>query len=264
LAIRGLTLFGRHFADYRDRYVMIGGVAAWITVDDAGGAFRATKDLDIVLVIEALDSDFVAHFWAFIRAGGYRIKQGDGERPVFFRFQHPSDEEYPVQIELFTRAPEGLAVPEDTKLVPIPTDDSVSSLSAFLLDDAYYTFLLEGRQLLGDITHISVDRLIPLKAKAWLNLSNAKANGEPVDSKNIKKHRNDVLALSQLLSDQPITLPSAVSTDMSTFLERLALEEVNLKDLKLKGSLETIIDRLVVGFGLKPNEVGSRVELAVS
>ncbi|WAT28732.1 hypothetical protein [Pseudomonas sp. GXZC] len=92
----------------------------------------------------------------------------------------------------------------------------------------------------------------------------AKANGEPVDSKNIKKHRNDVLALSQLLSDQPITLPSAVSTDMSTFLERLALEEVNLKDLKLKGSLETIIDRLVVGFGLTPNEVGSRVELAVS
>lgn len=250
MAIRGLDVFGQHFADYRDRYVMIGGVAAWITMEDAGGLFRATKDLDIVLVIEALDSSFVAHFWAFIQAGGYRIKQGDGERPVFFRFQHPSDEAYPVQIELFTRAPEGLAVPQGAKLTPIPTDESVSSLSAFLLDDAYYAFLLEGRKLLGDITHIGADRLIPFKAKAWLNLSDAKARGEPIDSKNIKKHRNDVLTLSQLLSDQPIALPSVISADMSAFLKLLAHEEVSMKDLKLKGSLETIIGRLAVSFGL--------------
>lgn len=31
--------------------------------------------LDIVLVIEALDSHFVNRFWEFIKAGGYEIKQ---------------------------------------------------------------------------------------------------------------------------------------------------------------------------------------------
>lgn len=86
MAIRGLEIFTQHFAAHQDQYVMIGGVAAWLTMDEAGASFRATKDLDIVLVMEALDKRFVAHFWDFIKAGGYQIQQGDGERPVFSVF----------------------------------------------------------------------------------------------------------------------------------------------------------------------------------
>ena len=250
MAIRGLEIFTQHFAAHQDQYVMIGGVAAWLTMDEAGASFRATKDLDIVLVMEALDKRFVAHFWDFIKAGGYQIQQGDGERPVFFRFQRPADETYPVQLELFTRTPDRFELPEDARLTPIPMDGSVSSLSAFLLDDAYYAFLLEGRQLIGDITHIGADRLIPFKAKAWLNLSEDKAKGRPVDRKNILKHRNDVLSLSTLLSEQPIELPARIRKDMVHFIERLGHEEVNLKDLKLKGSLAIIIERLTKSFGL--------------
>lgn len=103
--VRGLDLFGKHFSDFRDKYVLIGGVASALAMDDAGESFRATKDLDIVLVIEALDSSFVSHFWEFIKAGEYQIKQVGGERPVFYRFQNPKDESYPVQIELFSRSP---------------------------------------------------------------------------------------------------------------------------------------------------------------
>jgi len=46
--IRGLDVFGQHFSDFRDHYVLIGGVASWLTMDEAGQSFRATKDLDIV------------------------------------------------------------------------------------------------------------------------------------------------------------------------------------------------------------------------
>lgn len=251
--IRGLDVFAQHFSEFRDQYVLIGGVASWLTMDEAGQSFRATKDLDIVLVIEALNPQFVGAFWDFVRAGGYAIRQVgdiDGKRPVFYRFQNPENEAYPAQLELFSRAPDGIEHPADATLTPIPTDESVSSLSAILLDDPYYHFLLEGRHSNEQLTFIGADRLIPLKAHAWLDLSARKEAGEQVDSKNIRKHRNDVLLLSGQLTDDPIGLPESIQTDMRAFLERLAKEEIDLNALKLKGTLESFIERLTLNFGL--------------
>lgn len=252
--IRGLEVFGEHFSAYRDQYVLIGGVASWLTMEEAGLSFRATKDLDIVLVIEALNTEFVDHFWSFIKAGGYQIKQSGGERPIFYRFQNPENDAYPVQLELFSRASEGLEHPENATLTPIPTDESVSSLSAILLDDAYYAFLIDGRQSNEEITYIGADRLIPFKAHAWLNLSARKQAGEQVDNKSIRKHRNDVLQLSGLLTDDPVELPESIQKDMRAFLERLAKEEIDLKAIGLRGTLEGIIERLAVSFGLQHQE----------
>lgn len=248
--VRGLELFAKHFREYKDRYVLIGGVASALTMDDAGRDFRATKDLDIVLIIEALDAEFVARFWDFVKAGGYQIKQAGGNRPVFYRFQNPTVETFPVQIELFSRTPECLAHKENSTLTPIPTDESVSSLSAILLDDAYYAFLLEGRQQNEELSYINADRLIPLKARAWLDLSRRKQAGEKIDSRNVRKHRNDVLVLTGLLSGEHIELSDSILTDMKDFLQRLAKEEVNLKDIGLRGSLDDLITRIEQSFGL--------------
>lgn len=33
---------------------------------------RATKDIDIILIVEALSSDFAAKFWEFVKTAGYR------------------------------------------------------------------------------------------------------------------------------------------------------------------------------------------------
>ena len=41
--------------------------------------------------------------------------------------------------------------------------------------------------------------LIPFKAKAWMDLTDRKEAGEHVDSKNIKKHKNDVFRLTELI-----------------------------------------------------------------
>lgn len=252
--IRGLDVFGAYFSAYREQFVLIGGVASWLTMDEAGQSFRATKDIDIVLVIEALNSEFVAEFWSFVRAGGYTIRQigKDASRPVFYRFQNPENEAYPAQLELFSRSPDGIDHPEDATLTPIPTDESVSSLSAILLDDPYYYFLLGGRQSNEQLTFIGADRLIPLKAHAWLDLSARKAAGEQVDSRNIKKHRNDVLVLSGQLTDDPIELPESIQNDMREFLQRLAQEEIDLKSIGLKGALGSYIERLEFNFGLQP------------
>lgn len=64
----------------------------------------------------------------------------------------PKSEEYPTMIELFTRKPDVITLPEDAILTPIPMDEEVSSLSAILLDDNYYKFLRQGRTRVTGIT----------------------------------------------------------------------------------------------------------------
>ena len=91
--VRGLEVFREYFAGHADQFVLIGGTAATLAMEAAGLEFRATKDLDIVLHIEALSSEFGAVFWRFIEAGRYEIRQAsDTGKPIFYRFQKPADE----------------------------------------------------------------------------------------------------------------------------------------------------------------------------
>lgn len=53
--VRGLDVFREHFAAHAGQFVLIGGTAATLAMESAGLEFRATKDLDIVLHIEALN-----------------------------------------------------------------------------------------------------------------------------------------------------------------------------------------------------------------
>ena len=50
----GLDVFKKYFEAYPDNYVIIGGTACDLIIDDAGFVPRATKDIDIILVVEAL------------------------------------------------------------------------------------------------------------------------------------------------------------------------------------------------------------------
>jgi hypothetical protein len=43
-------------------------------------------------------------------------------------------------IELFTKRPDVIVLPEDAMLTPLPFDEEISSLSAILLNDDYYDF----------------------------------------------------------------------------------------------------------------------------
>lgn len=66
-------------------------------------------------------------------------------------------------------------------------------------------------------------------------LKKRKNNGEHVDSKNIKKHKNDIFRLAQLISpDTKQLLNAEVENDMKTFLSEIANEEVDLKLLGIR------------------------------
>jgi hypothetical protein len=73
--VRGLDVFADYFAAHAHQFVLIGGTAATLAMEDAGLEFRATKDLDIVLHIEAIDAEFGEVFWKFLEAGRYEIRQ---------------------------------------------------------------------------------------------------------------------------------------------------------------------------------------------
>jgi hypothetical protein len=250
--VKGLDLFRERFAGLSNQYVLIGGTAATLAMADAGLDFRATKDLDIVLHIEALTPAFGSAFWDFVEKGGYEIRQAsDTGKPVLYRFQKPTSSGFPAMLELFCRAPEGIQLAEGAHLTPIPFDEAAASLSAILLDDEYYAFIVKGSRSIDGLPWIGAEQLIPLKACAWLDLSSRKAAGEKVDSKDIRKHGNDVIRLSQLLTpDTRISLVPRIAGDLGKFLGDLIAEGThNPKDLEIDLSLAEVTDRVRRAYG---------------
>ena len=252
--VKGLDVFRTWFAAYPDQYILIGGTAATLAMEEAGLEFRATKDLDIVLHVEALTPAFGETFWKFIEAGGYEIRQAsDTGKPTFYRFQKPTDNNFPVMVELFSRTPDTLRPIEGGRLTPILFDEAISSLSAILLDDAYYAFIMAGRREVDGLPWVGEDRLIPLKAVAWLDLSARQEQGEPVDAKNIRKHANDVLRLSQLLAPATrILLDAKIADDMRRFLATAAADtSLDPKALGLgRATLADLLGRVAQAYGL--------------
>jgi hypothetical protein len=126
-------------------------------------------------------------------------------------------------IEIFSRNPDIVSIPKDQHLIPIPAEEEISSLSAILLDDDYYEFILDSKQEIGNIPCIPPTTIIPLKAKAYLDLSQRKREGVIIDEADIKKHRNDVFRLSGILPDDTnIVLKVSIKKDFQAFLDEMS------------------------------------------
>ena len=244
--VKGLDRFTASFADYADQYTLIGGVACELVLDEAGIPFRATKDLDIVLSVEALSEEFVRAFWDFISEGEYEHQCKGMDRKQFYRFDKPKKDDFPFMLELFSRQPDALSLGDDSHLTPIPTDESVASLSAILLSDDYYHFIQSGRRILAGVPIVGAEHLLCLKAIAWCELTARRADGGRVDSKDIRKHLNDVFRLFAVIDPEfQAELPATVREDLINFVEAAAGETVDLKQLGVGGqSLEQILAEL--------------------
>lgn len=249
----GVDRFREYFKDFQGSYVLIGGVAASIAMEELGEEFRPTKDLDVVLVVEALDRAFVRQFWRFIKDGGYAIRQNgdsDGDYPVFYRFQNPEDKTFPVQIELFSRMPDGLAHEEAARMTKIPVEEQAASLSAIILDDEYYAFLMAGVDHTQAISHIGADRLVPLKAHAWLNKKALLNSGVHVDRRDINKHFRDVIFLAVGLTEGMTQLPDRLADDLRSFLRQVPTELASNPGFYKKVDGGRLIKTIQEAFGL--------------
>ena len=244
--VRGLERFRDAFAAHAHQYAVIGGTACDLLLAQVDLPFRATKDLDIVLMSEILDTSFARTFWEFVRAGQYRVAESTDGTPKFYRFSAPQGADFPSTMELFSVRPERLPPAPGVSLTPIPFDGSVTSLSAILLDAMYYAFLKAGVRLVDGVSVVGPEHLLPLKARAWLDLRERKAAGNRIDGKDIRKHRNDVFRLYQIVDPSPLAeTPPVVAADMGRFFAEVQSETIDLKSLGIaRFSLGEVLEQL--------------------
>jgi hypothetical protein len=153
-------------------------------------------------------------------------------------------------IELFSRKPPIFKDQPDFPITDIPTGEDVSSLSAILLDDEYYAFVLANCETIEGVNVAANPALICLKVKAFLNNRALKEAGDPIDEKDITKHKNDVIRLSVLLiGNQKTSIPEKIKSDLQQYIEIVLAEELDprplLKPLGIaKLSLESIVQTI--------------------
>ena len=221
--VNGFTKFKEKFQGFENQYVIIGGTACDLIMENEELPFRATKDVDIVLIVESITAEFGRQFWEYVKEAGYEHLNKSTGNAQFYRFTSPKSKEYPYMIEIFSRNPDFIILEDDAVLTPLPIDDEISSLSAILLNEAYYELLKTGQMM--------------------------------VDSKNIKKHKNDVFRLAQLITaNTRQVLSSEIAEDMKKFLSEIADETVDLKSLGIRGTdKKKMTEMLYRCYGLKDN-----------
>ena len=251
----GLDTFSAHFKDFQDSYIIIGGTACDIIIEEAGFTPRATDDIDMILIVEALSPEFVTKFWEFITAGQYAVQQKNEEERNCYRFANPSNADYPKQLELFCKEPDVIDVNPGAHLTPIPVEEGLSSMSAILLDETYYNFTIKNSEIKEGVHFALPHTLICLKAFAFLNNTERKAAGQPVRTVDIKKHKNDVFRMVMMLTENDqFNLPETIKNDMQKFADDLKDNLPHQDIFKDNGfgtqDMTAIFNRLVKAFQL--------------
>lgn len=245
MSVHGIEIFSKKFADFHNQYALIGGSACDLIFSNEGVQFRATKDLDIVILTDRPTKEFAKTLWEFIIDGGYTYGWINDNEVHFYRFINPQNQAFPYMIELFARHPNFILHNENSDIGPLPIDGNISSLSAILLNDAYYNFLTQGLTRIENINIVEASHLIPLKARAHIDLNNRKEIGQHVNKTDLKKHKKDVLRLITLIpSSTAITLDTQIKQDMRHFVQQILDENMCVDQLNIGMTLEEAMIRL--------------------
>lgn len=223
--MEGLEIFKEAFEAYSDNYVIIGGTACDITMQGTVVRPRATHDIDMTVIVENMTPSFAKRFWEFVKEAGYRPekrKQIEGEPAKYELYRFVDGKTgYPEMIELLSRHPDILGEPSNLVIEPLPIDGDVSSLSAIIMDDDFYHFTIKHSKLTDGVRHADSADLVCLKTRAYLNLLQDKAEGKHVNSKDIKKHRSDVLKNVVIITDESISAPMAIVDCVKDFVSSI-------------------------------------------
>ncbi len=232
--VGGLDIFRERFSQFSDNFVIIGGTACDEILSGTEMRPRATMDIDIVVIVENMTSEFARAFWAFIAEGGYRlgVRKDKDEAPkyVLYSFDH-GKVGFPVKVELLSRHNEIFTSAAHTE--PLPIDGEVSSLSTIILDEPYYNLTVQNSFVSASLRYAAPLALMALKARAYLNLIADREAGKKINTKDILKHRNDVLKLTATLTGTDRAIVDAEIADtIRAFAEGLlqSLPNQSLQD----------------------------------
>ena len=231
--VHGLEVFREWFSGYESRYVVIGGTACNLILNQYGAPSRVTHDIDMVIVAESFDRTFYERFIAFVRQGRY-CNKGKADGYVLYRFENPNDEDFPPKLELLSKRPDYL-VGIETDLGRFRTIDATGSLSAIMLDDEYYELLDRGIEVIEGIPVLGLHYLPVFKIHAWSNLTDDKVAGKCVHSDEIKKHSRDVLRLCSLFEPgTKVELPESIILEIRRFVRERPWDDNMMRNMGLK------------------------------
>lgn len=230
----GIDKLREYLADFNANYVIIGGTACNLHLENADLQGRTTKDIDMIVVCEAISEEYVRQFWTFIKAGGYKpclIATEEGAKRTFYRFVEPTDVSFPAYIELFSRTPDGIEIPKDHHIIRLNVDEEyLSSFSAILMDDDYYNYAISHSREIEGIQVLDKDALIVLKAKAYLNNKKRKSEGQRVHQDDIDKHKKDIYRLSFLFSgEERYDVSDSIKANLRDFITELHADPIRTK-----------------------------------
>lgn len=213
--VGGLNIFRERLGRFTDSFVIIGGTACDEILSGKEMRPRATMDIDIVVIVENMTPDFARAFWEFIAEGEYRpgMRGNKDDEPKYVLYSFDQGKAgFPIKIELLSRHNEIFASVAHTE--PLPIDGVVSSLSTIILDEPYYNLTVQNSFVSDGLRYAAPLALIALKARAYLNLIADREAGKKINTKDILKHRNDVLKLTAILTgaDSAIVEPEIIGT----------------------------------------------------
>lgn len=235
---------------YADDYILIGGNACALNFENIGANFRATVDLDIVLITESTNDRFYGHLWDYILEHGYEGKmyRGSNAGGSAYRFIQPEDNRkpnVPAQIELFSRRPDyfDAAIAERHHITPIKTGQGISNFSAILLHDDVYEFIRSSRIPLKGISTVNLECLFGLKSVAW-HSNQALFDEKKINDKNtILKHPQDMISIANVIEDPQNTLfPAQIFDSLRYSRERLTSQDVRAELQATSASIDVTID----------------------
>jgi len=225
-----------HFCNYlkglEAHYVIIGGGAASILLDDEGLEFRITKDVDLVILTRSKELN--ERMLTYIKVGGYKTKEASDGSPRYYRFKAPDDKDCPAMIEIFARNEFSLEIQEGQYVIPLK-ENSSEQLSAILLDDEYFDLIKRNLTTSeSGIPLINAVANICLKARAHRELSARRQAGDnTAEEKAIQKHLKDIWRLGATLKGKENSaLTGAPATDVANALTKLdAMSEDQCKQI---------------------------------
>ncbi|EMH4095445.1 hypothetical protein I5N09_09915 [Serratia marcescens] len=248
--MEGKDFLTTYMQQYADDYILIGGNACVLNFENIGANFRATVDLDIVLITESTNDQFYEHLWNYIIEHGYegKVYRGSNAGGSAYRFIQPEDNRVPnvpAQIELFSRKPDyfDAALAKSPHITQIRTGQGISNFSAILLDDDVYKFIRSSRIQLKGISTVNLECLFGLKSVAWHSNQALFDENKINDRNTVLKHPQDMISIANVIEEAKETLfPAQIFDSLRHSRERLLSQDVRAELQAAPRDIDVTID----------------------
>jgi len=223
---RGLSHFQQYCKDLEEMYVVVGGFATVMLLDEGlgDGHGKATHDIDLVLLTTS-SIEMSQRIKQYVQEGKYEIQKGNKDQYHYYRFVKPEIEGFAKEIELFASNENDLKLDESQRIIPIDPEEGLYSLSAIMLDPEYFEMIKNNVTMSVVAPCTNTQATIMLKMSAFFDLKARNDN-------KWKKHRQDILKLSLLLTgEERLQMTGRMVEDFESFMTHLE-KDVDQKMIK--------------------------------